>query len=145
MLPRRLHYLPILCVLVIGLLTSPLRPFGYVWCLGADGHVELETATAGDCDRAIPALITVDCSAPTLGGDEDDCGSCLDISPLPQWGSTRGRDSDTPANLPALPAPVDVAAFNHPDIAILKNGLVTEDSPRVYELILQHRTTILLI
>lgn len=145
MLPRRFHSLPMLCLLVICLLTSPMRSFGYVWCLSADGHTELEAVVGGDCDRTPLAQAAIDLSALTLDDEGDDCGACLDVSPSPQWDSTRGRDGKTPASRITLSVPIAVAVLNHPVTPFFTNGLVPESSPRVYEPVLHHRTTVLLI
>lgn len=145
MLSRRLHSLPLLCVLLLCLLTSPARSFGYVWCLSADGHAELETAVAGDCARtpAIPAAAGP--PALTLVGETDDCGPCLDISPALQWTSTRSRDDAAGSVLPMPPAAVAGVAPDHLHRQLLTNGLVPDPPPRLSELILQHRTVVLLI
>jgi len=86
MFTRRLNNLPLFCLLLLCLLTSPISTFGYVWCVGADGHAAIETAMAGDCGLGSPT--------PTTGCDAkisetvatDDCGSCLDVSPSHQMG-----------------------------------------------------------
>jgi hypothetical protein len=145
MFMRRLHHLPLLCVLVLCLLTSPVLSFGYVWCLSDDGHAVLETALAGDCGLAGPSPAAAEVPALSLNAGPEDCGPCLDISAALQWGSSRGRDGTSPANLPAPLAPAAVAALTPPVNPFLTTGLIPDPAPRVSEPLLHHRTTVLLI
>ena len=145
MLIRRLHKLPLLCLLVLSLLTSPLSSLGYVWCLDADGHATLETAVAGDCGLDKPAPTTTDNSTSSLTGGGDDCGPCLDVSPSHQWGSPRTRLADTPSCCPAEFTPVTVARYSKlPELSV-NNHPTTATIPRTPDPILHHRTIVLLI
>ena len=145
MLIRRLHKLPLLGLLVLSLLTSPLSSLGYVWCLDADGHATLEAAVAGDCGLDNPAPTTADPLTPSLTGGGDDCGPCLDVSPSHQWGSPRTRLADTPSCCPAEFAPVTVVRSSKLPELSLNNHPTADTIPRTPEPILHHRTIVLLI
>jgi hypothetical protein len=144
---RRFPHLPLLCVLVLCLLTSPVSPFGYVWCLNADGHVELEAARADDCSLDCPPLSAGNPPTFTIDAEASGCGPCLDVSTTLQWGSVRGRDSrgGSPVSLPTPFTPPAVAAHTPQASNLLTKGLVAETSPRISEPILHHRTIVLLI
>jgi hypothetical protein len=142
---RRLHKLPLLSLLVLSLLTSPLSSLGYVWCLSADGHATLEAAMAGDCglDDLAPTGANTPVAAWTGGGD--DCGPCLDVSPSHQWGSPRSRQADTSSSFATELSPVTVATYSKlPDLS-LNNHRTAATIPRTPDPILHHRTIVLLI
>lgn len=145
MLLRRLHSLPLLCVLVFCLLASPVSAIGYVWCFSGDGHAALESALAGECGQDAQASPAGNFSALILDSEADDCGPCLDIAFTPQWGSSRGRDSETPVSPPSLFAPATFVSFISQIPPFHPNGLMLEPAPRIFEPILHHRTTVLLI
>lgn len=143
MLVRRLHKLPFLCLLALGLLTSPASSLGYVWCLSADGHAALEAAMAGDCGMDNPAPTPIDTPDPSLTV-EDDCGPCLDVSTSHQWGSPRSRQKETPVSIPAEFAPVAMAEYTFLPDRLLE-CLTDAAPPRTPDPILHHRTIVLLI
>jgi hypothetical protein len=140
---RRLHHLPLLCVLLVSLLSSPVGSLGYVWCVGADGQATLEIAAAGDCSMDSPALRADD--SPALTAGPDDCGPCHDISSTPRWSSVRTRNLDTPVSPPAGQAAVIATTDLSLSGQLLINLFPVEPPPRVSEPILQHRTIVLLI
>jgi hypothetical protein len=142
---RRLHNLPILCLLILCLLTSPSVSFGYVWCVSADGHATLEEAVAGDCGLDNPPLAAGGTSLPSLAASGDDCGPCLDVSPSRQWGSPRGRQNETPVSIPAEFAQVAVVAQTPLPGRLQTNHFVANPILRTPETILSHRTIVLLI
>ena len=145
MLIRRLHKLPFLGLLVLSLLTSPVSSFGYVWCLDADGHANLEAAVAGNCglDNLAPTSANPPATPLIRGGD--DCGPCLDVSPSHQWGSPRSRQHDAPVSLPAELVTVTVAAHTPLPDRLLNDRPPVDASPRTPDPILHHRTIVLLI
>ena len=145
MLIRHLHNLPILCLLILCLLTSPVSAFGYVWCVSADGHAVLEEAMAGDCGLDNPTPATDGNTAPALTIGADDCGPCLDISPAHQWGSPRTRQEQSPASIPAEFAPVAVVSSIPLPDRHQTSHFVATSPPRTPEPILHHRTIVLLI
>ena len=142
---RRLHNLPVLCVLVISLLTSPVSALGYVWCFNADGYAALEAAMAGDCSTETPSLGLDGIATPSLTAGEDDCGPCLDVSPSHQYSTPNGRDDETLLLSLADSAPAVVAVNLPLPERSLNKKLFTDPPPRTPDLILHHRTTVLLI
>ncbi len=139
---RRLHFVPLLWVLVLSLLASPARPFGYVWCLGEDGHATMETARAGNCDGDAAALPAENLAAPALTGAADNCGACLDISPAPRWGTARVRTIDASKALPDAHVPALVGHHDRP--AWFLNEQPRTDSPPRPPATLRHHRTIVL-
>jgi hypothetical protein len=139
---RRPHKLPVLCLLVLSLLTSPASSFGYVWCVSADGQATLETALGGDCGMD---TATGDSPEPSLAAEDDDCGPCHDVSVAHQWGSPRNRQSETPVSIPAELASVIVATHLSLSERLPINPLAVDPTPRTPEPILHHRTIVLLI
>lgn len=145
MILHRLQRLPIISLLALCLLTSPMSASGYVWCLSADGHAEMEAALAGDCglDTSTPTPDGLLLSALTAGSD--DCGPCLDISSSHQWGSPRSRHEDLPVSLLADFVPAIVMASVPLPERTLNPCRIVDTSPRISEPILHHRTIVLLI
>ena len=145
MMFRRILTLPLACLLVLSVLTNPASAYGYVWCLGTNGHAVMETAVAGDCG--------VDCGAPSsaeaplfsVDADADGCGPCLDVSTSHQYRTPNNRDDETLLISLAESAPVVVAVHILLPELSLNSKLFADPPPRIPDLILHHRTTVLLI
>lgn len=144
MIPRRFHTSAFTWLLLLCLLVTPASLSGFVWCLGDDGHAQVELATAGDCavDRDMPPPVAGPGVA--LDAGEDRCGPCLDLSSSHRWGSPRGRNSLAPASLPVALAPVVVALQRPLPDRFLTSRLVIDPAPRTPQQILHHRTIVLL-
>jgi hypothetical protein len=142
---RRFHNFPVLCLLVLSLLSSPISALGYVWCFSAEGYAALETAMAGDCGADSPTLVLEDIITPSLTTGEDDCGPCLDVSASYQYGAPNGREDEIFIFSLAESTAVSVDAHIPLPERSLNKNLFTDQSPRISDLILQHRTIVLLI
>ncbi|NJC87721.1 MAG: hypothetical protein FIB02_04180 [Desulfuromonas sp.] len=142
---RRVHNLPILCLLLLCLLTSPVSTFGYVWCVSADGRATLEEAMVGDCGLDTPAAPADSAATSSLTIDADDCGPCLDVSPSHQWGSPRTRQNETSVGVPAEFVPVTVKTYALFPDQLQTGHFAVSPSPRTPDPILHHRTIVLLI
>jgi hypothetical protein len=142
---RRLHNLPILCLLILCLLSSTASTSGYVWCVSSDGHATLEGAVAGDCGLDNPTPATNGITSTSLSIGTDDCGPCLDVSPSHQWGSPRPRHDGCPVSVPAEFAPVAIVAYTSLPVRSQTSHPVAAPTPRTPEPILHHRTIVLLI
>ena len=144
MFPRKLH-LPLACLLALCLLTNPVSAYGYVWCLGADGHAEMETAMAGDCAVACDVAFSAKAPLVSVDADADGCGPCLDISTSHQYHTPNNRGDETLILSLAEAAPVIVTVHLPLPERSLNSHHFTDPPPRIPDLILHHRTTVLLI
>ena len=147
---RRLHKLPLVCLLVLCLLTSPASSFGYVWCVSDAGHATLETALDGVCSLDLPTRPVGDFPILTLNADANDCdpypcGPCRDISNTLVWGPASGHDTETNISILASDAPAIVATHISLPDRFLLNHRATDITLRTPDSILYHRTIVLLI
>ena len=137
--------LPLLIALTLGLLAGPIASNGYVWCVAADGQARLMTEDANGCcpDSAVsptfrPPVVACETMA-------TQCSPCFDVPVHSHWSSTRSRITNTqPVMFPPVPRFV-AAGSTVGDARELPDGLSPEPSPRVPELILHHRTIVLLV
>ena len=142
---RRFLHLPLACLLALSLLTNPVSAFGYVWCLGDDGHAVVETAMAGDCKVDCDAPFSANAPLLSVDADDDGCGPCLDVSTSHQYRTPNNRGDQTLITSLVAAAPVIVAAYIPLPALSLNRNLFTDPPPRIPDLILHHRTTVLLI
>ena len=143
---HRLYHLPLLCVLVLCLLTGPGGALGFIWCLGADGHNHAKAVTGpveACCEPHQPTA-PEDCDS-GLAAAANDHDQCLHITATGQLGRGSSRDhhslDETPAATLVSALPSRLSLFEQD----LSNGLTPENSLRVAETLLYHRTTVLLI
>jgi len=130
----------VLLLLPAFILTSASEVFGLSWCVGNDGHFELERGTGHDCDdenfgrNAAPII---------PGANYECCGPCLDLS-IPNEAYIVKRLKRVSV------APNDVVSLNvFPRNTIqraklLAGNLITQHPPRISQTILAHRTVVLL-
>jgi len=145
MLIRRFYHFPLLCLLVLSLVTSTASSFGYVWCLSADGHAEVETAIAGDCGVACTTPSPVKVPALSLNAEADDSGACLDVSTSHPWGSPRTRDDNSQFSPLVALAPITIAIFSTAGDQCPINRHRPKPTPRIADPLQLHRTVVLLI
>lgn len=143
---RRLLHIPLLCLLIVNLLISPAVTSGYVWCVTDDGHSFLEEAFAGDCaadDHVGEAENIASADLPSINADG--CGPCLDISASHRWGNSRSRQDELPVGrLVGIAPTTDVSPVPLPERELNTHRTIAA-APRTPDLILHHRTTVLLI
>ena len=126
------------------LVASADTVFGYAWCFGDDGHVEVSYSKGdGCCEEDIEKLTADRYAVPTLSQlSTDSCGSCLDIS-AQQRGAVffkRLKQVSTPS--------VATLSANSFSLKKAQGALwvarLTSLSPRVSPTLLAHRTVVLL-
>jgi hypothetical protein len=143
---RRFRHLPLLCALVLCLLTSPGGALGFVWCIGADGHSHATPLTAADRDCCSAAQAThADGHASGLTDNAEDHGQCLHVAVTGQLGAGSSRDGQALDEAPATNRSPLFTSLQPWSGELLTNGLIPDASPRVSEPLLLHRTTVLLI
>lgn len=143
---RRFRHLPLLCALILCLLTSPGGALGFVWCIGADGHSHATPLTAADRDCCSAAQAThPDGHAPGLTDNAEDHGQCLHVAVTGQLGAGSSRDNQALDETPVTNRLSLFASVQPWSGQRLTNGLIPDASPRVSEPLLLHRTTVLLI
>ena len=137
---RRIFQLPLIGLLIGSLLAGSASAGNYVWCFSADSdHSALEFAPGGDCSQG-------DCTAPlVLGGEDDDCGSCLDITSSHGWNVSRTRQGDDAAAPAAKLAPLVLTDWIPLPQRILNSHRLIEIPPRIPDPILHHLTIVLLV
>lgn len=146
MLIRRPLHFPLLCALLLCLLASPGGVFGFIWCIGTDGHshASLRTGPGENCGDPQRALPDDDHGDSGISGGTNPSGNCLHVAITGQIGPAGGRD-----HLPLDEAP----ATNSPAALSLSPCICQETAaghipgalPRIAASILQHRTIVLLI
>ena len=118
--------------------------FGYAWCFGDDGHVDVSYSNGGGCcDEGLEKRTADRYAVPTLSQlSTDSCGSCLDIS-AQQRGAVffkRLKQVSTPS--------VATLSANSFSLKKVQGALwvarLTSLSPRVSPTLLAHRTVVLL-
>lgn len=147
MLIRRLLHLPLLSALLLCLLASPSGAFGFIWCIGADGHshASLQTDQAEECGDPRPAAPADTQHALRWGDDPQPHDDCLHIAITGQIGMAGGRDHYPLDEAPATSGSPVPTVFTPQICQELAAGLFPEPPPRTSEPILQHRTIVLLI
>lgn len=134
----------ILLLLVIFLLTS-MGTFGYAWCVGDDGHVEVNYAAAtGCCNQDQSPYSGGQSGSPGLSrAGADYCGLCLDFD-AQKYEAVFFKRIKKSAVLSLEPL---TKGASYPN-AISNSGLVAKMSPqqqfRVAQIILALRTIVLL-
>lgn len=125
-------------------LASSASVFGYAWCLGDDGHVEVSYSKGSDCcDHDLGKGSVARYLAPTIKQSSDNaCGSCLDFSAQP-------CDAVFTKRVKRILAPsvaVLTAKVFSPDVVRSTpwDARLTSISPRISQAILVHRTVVLL-
>lgn len=137
---RRIFQLPLICLLIVSLLTGSASAVNYVWCLSADGHHSaMEFAPGGDCSHD-------DCTALSILDSEDEtCGSCLDITSSHGWNVSRARHGDVTVATFAELAPANRSLWVPLPQRILNSHRLIDPPPRIPDPILHHLTIVLLV
>jgi hypothetical protein len=133
-------------LLTAFLTTSIGALLGYVWCVGDDGHVEVNYTVGNDCcDNGHVQIPADQYDGPTISqANVDHCGSCLDFSAQQceavflkrlKRSSQVSPEPLSPNNsLPSAMQSVKLVAVNHS----------RQPSLRIAQTILFHRTVVLL-
>jgi hypothetical protein len=66
-------------IVLSALLFIPTSGTGVALCIGADGHVALESARNGKCCQTGPSAVEVAYVLRSSFGNPDDCGICTDL------------------------------------------------------------------
>lgn len=70
----------VVAILLVGLLVAPVVAHDVVLCLGADGHVSLESARNGRCNTVSGTLAAPVVQITTVQAQTDHCGPCVDVA-----------------------------------------------------------------
>jgi len=139
--PRKWHGFVLLLAFVVTTLGSVP---GFAWCIGEDGHFEIEYIAAEGCGGETVASDII-AGSPSVHIDEDHCGPCRDFYlPSPEAMSANRFHPKT------LPSPDFIASNRIPSItfqaaSLIVANLVPQPPPRISQAVLEHRTTVLLI
>ena len=129
--------------MVTFLLVSTGSVFGYSWCLGDDGHVEVSYARgSGCCDVDLQARHTRATVSNVSSKRAETCGSCLDFSV--QQGDAVFFKRVKRSSMPAV-ATLSASVFS-PGLTRdpLQVAPLASFAPRLSQTILAHRTVVLL-
>lgn len=131
-------------LLLTFVLTALSSVPGFAWCIGEDGHFEIEYVIDGNCDTASSssggtAVVS------SLHIDEDHCGSCLDVYLQPHDVFSAKRLNYEALNAPDVFALGTILSSTSQADRQVKTNLVPQPPPRILQSILNHRTTVLLI
>ena len=133
-------------LLAAFLVTSVGSLFGYAWCVGDDGHVEVSYATGNGCcddDRKQGAANQYD--VPSVSRSSGDhCGLCLDFSAQQSEAVFFKRVKRTSmVSVEALPQISSIPNIIQ-SIQLVADNAVSQLPPRIAQTILAHRTVVLL-
>ena len=118
--------------------------FGYAWCFGDDGHVEVSYSSGVVCcDEDLENRTADRYIVPTISqSSADSCGSCLDVS-TPQCGAVFLKRLKQVSSTSV--ATVSTNIFSPKMVQGAPwSAKLTSLSPRVSPTILAHRTVVLL-
>ena len=133
-------------LLSVFLFAGTGNAFGYAWCVGDDGHVEVNYISGGDCcadDSSNRDVDRYDVTA-ISHSDGEHCGLCLDSSAKPSEAIFLKRLKRTST---VSIATVSLNNFPSPVLKgskLLAGNRATLSLPRVSQAILAHRTVVLL-
>jgi hypothetical protein len=135
-----------LLLLAAFLVTSTGNVFGYAWCVGDDGHVEVSYTKADVCCATDSENRNNDSSNGTVISrfDGEGCGLCLDFSALQSEAVffKRLKRAST----------ISLPPFSHnsspamavQSIKLLVGNSVSPPLPKISQTLLAHRTVVLL-
>jgi len=128
------------------LIASAGDMLGYAWCLGEDGHVEINYVTSnGCCDSNFENSHSARPDVATLHQSSDNhCGSCLDFSTQPNeavFSKRLKRTSSGSINAISSNSFPSISAQN---AKLVVGNLASQPPPRISQTILAHRTVVLL-
>lgn len=147
--PMNLFYsskLMVSLLLVAFLSTSMGTVFGYAWCVGDDGHVEVSYAT-GDvcCGEGLEGSIVdrFDASS-TSQINSNGCGSCLDFSAQHNEGVFFKRIKRVSTSTPGVLSVNSLSAKTMQSARLAVANSMPQPPPRIAQTLLAHRTVVLL-
>ena len=135
----------VLLLLPAFILTSASEVFGFSWCVGNDGHFELERGTGHDCDdeNFVNENFGKNVAPIIPGTSYECCGPCLDLS-IPNEAYIVKRLKKVSV-APNDAISLNIFPRNTIQIAkLLVGNLITQHPPRISQTILAHRTVVLL-
>jgi hypothetical protein len=135
----------VLLLLPAFILTSASEVLGFTWCVGNDGHVELERGTGHDCgDENFASENYCKNASPIIFGTSYECcGPCLDLSLQNEAYIVKRLKKITVAHSDAI----NLNVFPRNAVRktnLLVRNLITQHPPRISKTILAHRTVVLL-
>ena len=117
---------------------------GFAWCIGEDGHFEVEYVAARDCGSATSTSGTIPGES-YFHFDEGHCGPCLDFYFLSPEALSAKRLNHKANKSPTVIALSKTPSFNSLAARLVDNNLDLQSPPRIFQAILEHRTIVLLI
>jgi len=117
---------------------------GFAWCIGEDGHFEVEYVAAGDCGATSSSSGNITGES-SIHIDEDHCGPCLDFYLQPHEVLSTKRLKHETLNSPDIFILNTLRSFTSHAARLVNTNLVPQPPPRISLAILEHRTIVLLI
>jgi hypothetical protein len=147
MLIRKYLHLPLLCGLLLCLLASPGGAFGFIWCIGADGHshAKLQAGQQECCCNSQPASPADDHRDAGLSDPMGRHDDCLHIAITGQLGTHTGRDNYLIDQPLVATDPTSATSLALQIRQVLITGIFPEPPHRIPAPILRQRTIVLLI
>lgn len=132
-------------LLVLFMIASLGTVFGYAWCVGDDGHVEVSYANdSGCCADDLKSQPVNRYDVPTVSqASGGSCGLCLDFT-VQQYDVVFFKRVKRTSVTSVATFPSHVLSPNVGQSVPLVASLALQPVPRVSKTILAHRTTVLL-
>jgi hypothetical protein len=134
-----------LLLLPAFLIASAGDMLSYAWCLGDDGHVEINYVTSnGCCDSNLETSHIVRPNVSTLHQSSNNhCGSCLDFSAQPNEAVFSKRLKRISSGSIAITSN-GFPPISAQDAKLVVGNLASQTPTRISQTILAHRTVVLL-
>jgi len=123
---------------------------GFAWCVGEDGHIEVELSVSGDCAgkafRPSTHSATADASSVYFAAefDAEHCGPCNDFYFQAHEVISASRHDKTPPS-PGLHALDSLIALTYKNNIQPERSFAPVSPQRISQAILSHQTVVLLI
>ena len=118
---------------------------GFAWCIGEDGHFEIEFVTPIKHDNSTTGSSNNISKVPFAHIDNDHHGPCLDLylhsQEVLSTNKHHSKDNKSPKSY-AFNAPPSIASKTS---SLIVGNLISQPPPRIVKAILKHRTIVLLI
>lgn len=118
---------------------------GFAWCIGEDGHFEIEYVATGNCvDGATNSSGNMTGVSP-LHIDQDHCGPCLDFYFQTHEAISANRLYNKTTKSPEiLTLNPTIPSITSQSVKLAVGNLASQPPPRISQAILEHRTIVLL-
>ena len=133
-----------LILLLTFVLTTVGSVPGFAWCIGEDGHFEIEYIATGDFGGGVTGSSGNMTGESSIQIDEDHCGPCLDFIFQSHEAMSANRPHHKTSKSHDVFALKIFPSITCQTVKLVVGNLVPQPPPRISQAILEHRTIVLL-